>query len=90
MYLVCHNQELVHRAHEAILKEAERSTRFRSRVEEAAHRILADKRRWPALTRRMSPAPTDATVNRLHQRIWEFGEEVRLTANAVSVESASS
>ena len=26
MYLVCHNQELVHRAYEAILKEAERST----------------------------------------------------------------
>ncbi len=50
MYLVCHNEELVHRAYEAILKEAERSSRFRTKVETAAKRILAAKRRWPALT----------------------------------------
>ena len=36
MYLVCHNEELVHRAYEAILKEAERSSRFRTKVETAA------------------------------------------------------
>jgi beta-N-acetylhexosaminidase len=82
MYLVCHNQELVHRAHEAIVKEAERSIRFRERVEMAGNRILAAKRRWPALTRRMPPAPADATINRLRQRMWEFGEQVRLTADA--------
>jgi beta-N-acetylhexosaminidase len=82
MYLVCHNEELVHRAYEAILKEAERSSRFRTKVETAAKRILAAKKRWPAMTKRMAAAPTDATVNRLHQRLWAFGEEVRLTANA--------
>ncbi len=82
MYLVCHNEELVHRAYEAILKEAERSSRFRTKVETAAKRILATKRRWPALTRRMAAAPGEATVNRLRQKIWEFSEEVRLTTNA--------
>jgi beta-N-acetylhexosaminidase len=82
MYLVCHNEELVHRAYEAILKEAERSSRFRTKVETAAKRILAAKKRWPAMTKRMAAAPTDATVNRLRQRLWAFGEEVRLTANA--------
>jgi len=87
MYLVCHNAELVGRAHEAILKEAERSTRFRAKVETAAKRILAAKRRWPALTRRMVAAPSDATVNRLRQKLWAFGEEVRLTTNALAVKA---
>ncbi len=83
MYLVCHNEELVHRAYEAILKEAERSTRFRNKVETAAKRILAAKKRWPALTRRMPAPPSEVTVNRLRQKLWEFGEEVRLTTNAL-------
>ena len=82
MYLVCHNEELVHRAYEAILKEAERSSRFRTKVETAAGRILAAKRRWAAVTKRMAAAPSEATVKRLRQRAWEFSEEVRLTTNA--------
>jgi beta-N-acetylhexosaminidase len=83
MYLVCHNEDLVHRAYGAILKEAERSTRFRDKVETAAKRILAAKKRWPALTRRMPAAPSEITVNRLRQKLWEFSEEVRLTTNAI-------
>jgi beta-N-acetylhexosaminidase len=86
MYLVCHNEELVQRAWEAILKEAERSSRFRTKVEAAAKRILAVKRRWPALTARMAPVPSKSTVNRLRQNLWTFSEEVRLTANAQTIE----
>jgi beta-N-acetylhexosaminidase len=82
MYLVCHNQELVVRAYEAILIEAQRSSRFRVKVEAAARRILAAKKRWPALSGRMAATPGEATVNRLRQKIWMFGEEVRLTTNA--------
>jgi beta-N-acetylhexosaminidase len=82
IYLVCHNLALVQRAYEAILKEAERSTRFRTKVETAAKRILAAKKRWPALTARMATAPSEAVVNRLQQKIWQFGEEVRLATNA--------
>jgi beta-N-acetylhexosaminidase len=82
MYLVCHNEELVLRAYEAILKEAERSSRFRTKVETAAQRILLAKRRWPALTKRMVVAPSEATVNRLRQKIWELSERVRLATNA--------
>ena len=81
MYLVCHNEELVHRAWEAILKEAERSSRFRAKVETAARRILAAKKRWPALSAKMAAAPSEAAVNRLRQKIWLFGEEVRLATN---------
>ena len=82
MYLVCHNEELVHRAYEAILKEAERSSRFRAKVEAAAQRIMKAKTRWPGLKKKMMAAPTDAGVNRLRQKLWEFSEEVRLTTNA--------
>jgi beta-N-acetylhexosaminidase len=85
MYLVCHSEELVQRAYEAILKEAERSARFRTKLETAALRILKAKKRWPALTRRMAAAPSEATINRLRQKIWLFSEEVRLTTNAKSV-----
>jgi beta-N-acetylhexosaminidase len=87
MYLVCHNEELVHRAYEAILKEAERSIRFRAKVETAAKRILMAKRRWPSMTQRMASAPSEAAVNRLRQKIWEFSEEVRLATNAKTAES---
>ncbi len=87
MYLVCHNRELVHRAYEAILKEAERSSRFRAKVETAAKRILAAKKRWPALTGKMAPAPSEAVMNRVQQKIWLFGEEVRLATNAQAAEA---
>jgi beta-N-acetylhexosaminidase len=84
MYLVCHSPELVHRAYDAILKEAERSRRFRLKVETAALRILRAKQHWPALTKRMAAAPNEATVSRLREQLWEFSEEVRLTANALA------
>lgn len=86
MYLVCHSEELVQRAYEAILKKAERSSRFRTKVETAAQRILVAKRRWPALTKRMPAAPSEAVLNRLRGAIWEFSESVRLATNAKAVE----
>ena len=81
MYLVCHNRELVHRAWEAILREAERSARFRKKVESAARRILAVKKRWPALRAKMPGAPSEAAIDRLRQKLWIFDEELRLAAN---------
>jgi beta-N-acetylhexosaminidase len=81
MYLVCHNAELVQRAWEAVLKEAERNARFRKVVETAARRIMTAKKRWPALSAKMAPAPSEAVVNRLRQKLWEFEEAVRLAAD---------
>ena len=82
LYLVCHNEELVHRAWEAIVKEAERSSRFRGKVETAARRILAAKKRWPVLRGKMAPAPGEAAVKRLRQKAWMFDEALRLATNA--------
>ncbi len=81
MYLVCHNRELVHRAWEAILREANRSSRFRTKVETAARRILAAKKRWPALRTKMAAAPSEAAVDRIRQKLWVFDEEIRLATN---------
>ena len=81
MYLVCHNRELVHRAWEAILREAERSSRFRAKVETAARRILTAKKRWPALRAKMPAAPSQVAVDRLRQKLWAFDEEIRLATN---------
>jgi beta-N-acetylhexosaminidase len=80
LYLVCHSAELVERAHEAILRQCERSKVFRAKVETAGRRILAAKGRWPAITARMAAAPSAIAVTRLRQKLWEFAELVRLTA----------
>lgn len=77
--LVCHQEELVLAAHEAIVKEAERSPKFARRVHEAARRVLAFKKKSKEARRRASTlAP--AKVDRLKRRLWEFSEEVRLLA----------
>jgi len=35
----------------------------------------------------MAAAPNEAAVNRLQQKIWVFGEEVRLATNAQAAEA---
>ncbi len=45
IFLVCRNQELVWRAYEAVLREAEKDRKFRSRVAESSARIMKFKRR---------------------------------------------
>ena len=82
MFLVCRNQEHLMRAFEAVLREAERSSRFREIVETAAHRVMAFKRTSPALKRRTAPAPSDARIDRLRRKVWLFSEELRLAINA--------
>ena len=45
MFLVCHNQELVWRGYEAVLRTAERDSKFAAQVAKAAQRVLAFKKR---------------------------------------------
>jgi beta-N-acetylhexosaminidase len=74
--LICHQEDFVRRAHEAMIAEAERDQRFRSRVQESARRVLAFKKKH--LSRARGAAPTAAKVEKLTRHLWEFGEEVRL------------
>jgi beta-N-acetylhexosaminidase len=52
--LVCSDEDLQDRAHEALVRAAERDPGFRARVEEAARRVLEVRRRMPP-----RPAPAD-------------------------------
>jgi len=49
IFLICHNQELVWRGYEAVLRAAETDRRFAARVAQAAARVLTFKRRMREL-----------------------------------------
>lgn len=75
MFLVCHNLELVWRAYKAVLKEAERDRKFAARVAQAARRVLAFKKRSPAL-RGFAAEPKAKVVRKLKQIIDNFSRIV--------------
>jgi beta-N-acetylhexosaminidase len=81
--LICHREDYIRRAHEALIQEAERDRKFAQRVEESSARVLAFKRKSKALKRRVSP-PAPARLERLSRQLWEFSEQVRLEELAQS------
>jgi len=81
--LICHHEDFILRAHEAMVREEERDSRFARRVRESAQRVLAFKKKSFAkesVARRR--APTSARVEKLTRQLWEFGEEIRLATLA--------
>ena len=74
--LICHQEEFILRAREALVREAERDAAFVRRVRESSERVLAFKKK--SLTARRGPAPTAPRVDKLTRQLWEFGEEIRL------------
>jgi len=75
--LVCHREEHVMGAYEALIAEAERDRRFARRCKESTARVLAFKKRCKDLKRRVS-SPSAAVVQKLSRELWEFGEQVRV------------
>lgn len=75
--LVCHREDYVLQAFEALEKAASTDQRFARRAAESLRRVLAFKRKWAKMLR-MPPAPTEAKVTRLSRKLWEFSEQVRL------------
>lgn len=75
--LICHIEEYVTRSYEALIKEAENDRQFARRVAEAASRVLAFKKKSPALKRR-PPAPTPAKLEKLSRQVWELSEQIAL------------
>jgi beta-N-acetylhexosaminidase len=78
--LICRQEELVVRGYEALVKEAERDRRFAQRVAESARRVLAFKKKSAEMKKKASPPPTPEKVQKLSRQLWEFGEQVRLSA----------
>jgi len=75
--LICHREDRVLEAHEALIKAAERDKKFAKRVAESARRVLASKKtckREPTAVK----APSAGVVEKLTRNLWEFGEQVRL------------
>jgi len=75
--LVCHREDYVIQAQEALAKTAERDSKFARRVAESARRVRAFKRTNAAMLRK-GKLPSASTIERLTRRLWEFGEQVRL------------
>lgn len=75
MFLICHNQELVWRGYEAVLREAERDRKFADHLQRAARRVLALKRRSPEL-RTLTREPQERTVTKLKQVMQNFTQVV--------------
>ena len=77
--LICHQEENVLRAYDALRRGATSDAAFAERVEESAKRVLAFKKRWEAVKRKPQ-VPSAAKVRNLACQLWEFSERVRLAA----------
>ena len=75
--LICHREDYILQAYEALVKAAEGDSKFARRVAEAARRVAAFKKKSAKTLRRVT-VPSIATVEKLTRRLWEFGEQVRL------------
>jgi beta-N-acetylhexosaminidase len=75
--LVCHREDYIKQAYEALVSTTERDAKFARQVEEAAARVLAFKKMWRRMMRSGKP-PSAAGVGKLSRKLWEFGEQVRL------------
>jgi len=75
--LVCHREDYVLQAYDALAAETARDARFKTRIEESTRRVLAVKKKF-AGTLRSTKAPSTATIDKRTRELWEFGEQVRL------------
>jgi beta-N-acetylhexosaminidase len=75
--LVCHRGDYVENAHEELVKAAARERNFAKRVADSARKITAFKMKYAA-SLRMGKKPSEAAIQKLTRRLWEFSEQVRL------------
>jgi beta-N-acetylhexosaminidase len=75
MFLVCHNQDLVWRGYEAVLRTAERDRKFAAHVTKAAQRVLAFKKRSREL-RGFATEPKTKVVGKLRKIVTDFSQVV--------------
>ncbi len=75
--LVCHREDYVLQAFEALQKISERDRKFAEQADQSARRVLAFKKKWAAFLRPYR-TPSAANVSRLTRKLWEFSEQVRL------------
>jgi beta-N-acetylhexosaminidase len=77
--LICHTEDLIVGAYEAVRKEALTDRRFAQQVTNAAKRVERRKKRFLTSIRwKFPPAPTQGKLDRLSRQLWDFSESVRL------------
>ena len=75
--LVCHHENYIAKAFEALAKTSKDDPKFARQAMEAAKRVFRFKKKW-AKMRSISRVPSVAVVEKLSRKLWEFGEQVRL------------
>ena len=88
--LVCHREDSVTEAYDELVRNVERDKAFARRIAAAGRRVGAFKKKWAnvlfagrsarATRARATKAPSEAVVEKLSRKLWEFGEQVRLEA----------
>jgi beta-N-acetylhexosaminidase len=76
MFLVCHKEDQIRRAHEAVMREAERDRTFAEQVRQASRRVVRFKTGAPEL-KRAAPRPTEKTVAGLRRALERFHLRLR-------------
>ena len=77
--LICHQEEMIVRAYEALVREVERDRRFATCVDEAVKRNQRMRKKLLGVfLKGKGPSRSAPKAERLSRRLWEFGEEVRL------------
>jgi len=75
--LVCHREDYVVQAFEALAESAATDKQFARRAAESLQTIQAFKKKWTKLLL-MTKAPSSTKVMKLTRKLWEFSEQVRL------------
>jgi beta-N-acetylhexosaminidase len=75
--LVCHREDRVVEAYEALIKATERDKKFAKRVAESSRRVAGFKKKC-GKSLAAGKAPTAAVIEKLTRNLWELGEQVRL------------
>lgn len=79
--LICHRENRIVEAYEALKAESERNSQFARRVNDALKRVTKFKQKSRTL-RYFAKEPSPNVVEGLSRNLWEFGERVRLEALA--------
>jgi beta-N-acetylhexosaminidase len=75
--LICHREDYIEQAHEALIKTGEREKAFARRIAESIRRVRTFKKRYSHLLR-LGRIPSTPKVEMLTRNSWEFSEQVRL------------
>ena len=75
--LICHREDRIVEAHEALVAETRCDPHFARRVAESSQRI-ADFKNKSSMLRHVAKQPSTISVEKLSRKLWEFGEQVRL------------